>query len=263
MDADLVTAPVVSRNRGRWLRWVPPLSASVTVIPSCEVMGAEPEGQILRAASVKPLLLLGLGTLALAACGGGAQSASHHSSSQGATHESAGGTTTTTTVPASTTSTSPAGSNLPTTASPVGTTMQVNDGSGEVYSVSLVQVVDPLGPNVNSDGFTLTTPTGRDVGLLFTVTNTGTEPISISGGNGQYPEADTQGSTTGPQNLFIQPQFGVVAGCSSYFALTGSFLAPGQSMTGCFVVPVAWGNTVSLVDWSDPARSGESVAEWS
>jgi hypothetical protein len=131
----------------------------------------------------------------------------------------------------------------------IGSSFDLEDGSGSVYQVTLTKVIDPA-RGVNQ--FTVPDDSKRFVGLIFAVKALTGSPQNedanndavVIGGNGQTYSADFDG----------------IAGYTNFDHGT-IHVAQGETVTGAVTFQVPDGVTVSNVKWTALSGFG-SMAEW-
>jgi hypothetical protein len=147
------------------------------------------------------------------------------------TSSSAAATTTTTTKPVAT----------------IGSTLSLDDGEGNTFTVTLIKVVDPAKGATQFD----TAPAGDVLAEVL---------IKITGTKGNYmDDADSTISVIGSDDQTYSPGFESIAGCTNFNS--GDFtVTPGQSVTGCDAIEIKKGVKLATIEYTGGASN--TVGEW-
>jgi hypothetical protein len=131
----------------------------------------------------------------------------------------------------------------------IGSQFDLSDGSGNVYRVTLVKVVDPA---KGADQFS--TPDGgkRFVGLIFR--------LKALTGSPQNEDADNDAVVVGGNGQTYSADFAAIAGYTNFNG-GAIHLAQGETMTGSVTFQVPDGVPVSRVQWTALSGFGSTV-EW-
>ena len=148
-----------------------------------------------------------------------------------------------------------AGYSAPTTSVPsttqaaasVGSTLSLNDGEGDTFTVTLLQFVDPATPASSFD----TAPAGDNLAEVL---------LKITGVTGTYSDdANSDVSVIGSDDQTYSPGFESLNGCTNFSS--GAFtVTPGQSSSGCVAIEIKTSVTADTVEFS--AGYGNDVGEW-
>ena len=131
----------------------------------------------------------------------------------------------------------------------VGSSFDLKDGSGNLYQVTLVKVIDPARP-VNQ--FNSADGGKRLVGAVFT--------IKALTGSPQDEDADNDAVLVGGNDQHYEANFDAIAGYTNFDSGV-IHVAQGDTVTGSVTFQVPDGVTVSKVQWNSLSGFGPTV-EW-
>jgi hypothetical protein len=131
----------------------------------------------------------------------------------------------------------------------IGSALNVADGKGDVYRVTLVKVIDPAG---GADQLSSPESGKRFVGLVFSV--------KAVTGSAQDEDANTDAVAFGGNGQTYSADFQAIAGYTN-FDHGAIHVAQGETVTGSVTFQVPSGVQVSKVQWTALSGFG-SMVEW-
>ena len=131
----------------------------------------------------------------------------------------------------------------------IGSSFDLNDGSGHAYRVTLVKVIDPA---KGEDEFTVPGSGKRFVGLIFRV--------KALAGSLQDEDANNDAAVIGGNGQSYSADFSGIAGYTN-FRDGAIHAAQGETVTGSVTFQVPNGVPVSKVQWTALSGYGSTV-EW-
>ena len=131
----------------------------------------------------------------------------------------------------------------------IGSSFDLKDGTGHVYQVTLVKVIDPA---QGENQFTVPDDGKRFVGLIFR--------IKALTGSPQNEDANNDAKVIGGNGQTYKADFAGIAGSANFDHGTIQ-VAQGETVTGSVTFRVPNGVTISTIKWTTLSGFGSTV-EW-
>jgi hypothetical protein len=131
----------------------------------------------------------------------------------------------------------------------IGSSFDVQDGSGDTYSVTLVKVIDPAQA---ADGITTPDSGKRFAGAVFR--------IKALSGSPQYEDANNDAVIIGSNGQTYTADFDDIAGYTN-FANGTIHVAQGETVIGAVTFQIPDGVKVAKVQWGAASNFGSAV-QW-